>query len=172
MVDHNSNTELDVVVVGAGFAGMYLLHRLRGAGFSTVVLEAADDVGGTWYWNRYPGARCDIPTVDYTYSFDPELEDATPYGYRWLQPVIRPFAALIVSILNFLHGSLGIGYGWAGAQSLLGAMPGSDGLVWPSVPWPLMIVLAVGAAVLTLTAAQVPARRATSVSPVLALAVD
>lgn len=67
---------------------------------------------------------------------------------------------------------LGIGYGWAGAQSLLGAMPGSSGLLWPSVPWPLVIVLAVGAAVLTLAAAQVPARRATSVSPVLALAVD
>ncbi|MEX1080321.1 MAG: FtsX-like permease family protein [Homoserinimonas sp.] len=67
---------------------------------------------------------------------------------------------------------LGIGYGWAGTQSLLGAMYASPGLVWPSVPWPLLVVLAVGAAALTLAAAQVPARRATSVSPVLALAVD
>ena len=67
---------------------------------------------------------------------------------------------------------LGIGYGWAGAQSLLGAMYASPGLVWPSVPWPLLVILTVGAAALTAAAAQVPARRATSVSPVLALAVD
>jgi putative ABC transport system permease protein len=67
---------------------------------------------------------------------------------------------------------LGIGYGWAGAQSLLGGVYGSPGLVWPSVPWALVLVLAVGATALSLAAAQVPARRATSISPVLALAVD
>ena len=50
-------TDFDVVIVGAGFAGMYLLHRLRHLGFSSRVLESAEDVGGTWYWNRYPGAR-------------------------------------------------------------------------------------------------------------------
>ena len=66
--------QVDVAVVGAGFAGLYLLHRLRKAGFTTVVLEEAGDVGGTWYWNRYPGARCDIQTIDYSYTFDPELE--------------------------------------------------------------------------------------------------
>ncbi len=66
--------DVEVLVVGAGFAGMYLIHRLREAGFDLRVIEAADDVGGTWYWNRYPGARCDIPTVDYSFSFDPELE--------------------------------------------------------------------------------------------------
>ena len=65
---------VDVAVVGAGFAGLYLLHRLRKAGFTTVALDEADDVGGTWYWNRYPGARCDIQTIDYSYTFDPELE--------------------------------------------------------------------------------------------------
>ena len=54
--------QVDVAVVGAGFAGLYLLYRLRKAGFTTVTLEEADDVGGTWYWNRYPGARCDIQT--------------------------------------------------------------------------------------------------------------
>ena len=68
--------QVDVAVVGAGFAGLYLLHRLRKAGFTTVVMEEADDVGGTWYWNRYPGARCDIQTIDYSYTFDPELESA------------------------------------------------------------------------------------------------
>ncbi len=69
--------EVDVVVVGAGFSGLYLLHRLRQQGFSAVVFDAAGEVGGTWYWNRYPGARCDIPTTDYAYSFDPELERGT-----------------------------------------------------------------------------------------------
>ncbi len=66
--------ELDAVVVGAGFAGMYMLYRLRGLGLSVQVLEAGDDVGGTWYWNRYPGARCDVPSIEYSYSFDKELE--------------------------------------------------------------------------------------------------
>ena len=68
--------QVDVAVVGAGFAGLYLLHRLRKAGFAAVVLEEAGDVGGTWYWNRYPGARCDIQTIDYSYTFDPELDRA------------------------------------------------------------------------------------------------
>ncbi len=65
---------VDVVVVGAGFAGMYLVHRLREQGRSLVVFEAGSDVGGTWYWNRYPGARCDVPSMEYSYSFDPDLE--------------------------------------------------------------------------------------------------
>ena len=67
--------DVDVVVVGAGMAGLYLLHRLRGLGLSAQAFEAADDVGGTWYWNRYPGARCDVMSVDYSYSFDPELDE-------------------------------------------------------------------------------------------------
>ena len=62
------------MVVGAGFAGMYLLHRLRRQGRSVIVFEAAPDVGGTWWWNRYPGARCDVPSMEYSYSFDPALE--------------------------------------------------------------------------------------------------
>ncbi len=66
--------EFDVVVVGAGAAGLYMLHRLRGLGMSAVVIEAADGVGGTWYWNRYPGARCDVTSVEYSFSFDKELE--------------------------------------------------------------------------------------------------
>lgn len=67
-------TKLDAVVVGAGFSGMYMLHRLRGLGLSVQVLEAGADVGGTWYWNRYPGARCDVPSIEYSYSFSDELQ--------------------------------------------------------------------------------------------------
>ena len=66
--------QIDVLVVGAGFAGMYMLHRLRGLGVSAQVVEAGSDVGGTWYWNRYPGARCDVPSVEYSYSFSAELQ--------------------------------------------------------------------------------------------------
>src|SRR6266436_6040391 len=75
--------QVDVAVVGAGFAGLYLLHRLRKSGFATVVLDEADDVGGTWHWNRYPGARCDIQTVDYSYTFDPELESAWKWSEKY-----------------------------------------------------------------------------------------
>src|SRR5262245_1053244 len=84
--------KMDVIVVGAGFAGLYLLHRLRGLGFSTKVLESAGDVGGTWYWNRYPGARCDIESIDYSYSFDPELEKEWKWSERYAtQPEIQRY---------------------------------------------------------------------------------
>ena len=88
--------DYDVVVVGAGFAGLYLLRRLREQGFSTRVLESADDVGGTWYWNRYPGARCDIPTTDYTYSFDPELERDWTWSEKYAtQPEILRYLQFV-----------------------------------------------------------------------------
>jgi cation diffusion facilitator CzcD-associated flavoprotein CzcO/acetyl esterase/lipase len=88
--------DVDVVVVGAGFSGLYLIHRLRQLGLSMRVLESADDVGGTWYWNRYPGARCDIPTTDYTYSFDPELEHAWTWSEKYAtQPEILRYAQFI-----------------------------------------------------------------------------
>lgn len=63
----------DVVVVGAGFAGLYALYKLREEGFDAVVLEAGSDVGGTWFWNKYPGARCDVESVVYAYTFDPDI---------------------------------------------------------------------------------------------------
>ena len=68
-----SETRIDAVIVGAGFAGMYMLHRLRGLGIAAVVLEQGEDVGGTWYWNRYPGARCDVESMQYSFSFDEAL---------------------------------------------------------------------------------------------------
>src|SRR5262245_44001175 len=87
---------VDVAVVGAGFAGLYLLHRLCKAGFSAVVLEEAGDVGGTWYWNRYPGARCDIQTTDYSYSFDPELESAWKWSEKYAtQPEILRYLGFV-----------------------------------------------------------------------------
>ena len=90
------NTEIDVVVVGAGFSGLYLLHKLRGLGFSVRVVEAADDVGGTWYWNRYPGARCDIATTDYSFSFDPALEQAWTWSEKYAtQPEILRYAQFV-----------------------------------------------------------------------------
>ncbi len=74
MDDSKDTDQLDVVIVGAGFAGMYMLHRLRERGLKTVILEAGSDVGGTWYWNRYPGARCDVPSMEYSYSFSSDLQ--------------------------------------------------------------------------------------------------
>ena len=65
---------IDAVIVGAGFAGLYTLHRLRGLGLSARVFEAGSGVGGTWYWNRYPGARCDVESMQYSYSFSEELQ--------------------------------------------------------------------------------------------------
>ena len=86
----------DVAVVGAGFAGLYLLHRLRKAGFCAVVLEEAGDVGGTWYWNRYPGARCDIQTMDYSYTFDPELDKAWTWSEKYAtQPEILRYLGFV-----------------------------------------------------------------------------
>jgi cation diffusion facilitator CzcD-associated flavoprotein CzcO/acetyl esterase/lipase len=67
-----SAPDVDVVVVGAGIAGLYLAYRLSRAGYRFRVFEAGDDIGGTWYWNRYPGARVDVPSVDYMFSFDPD----------------------------------------------------------------------------------------------------
>ena len=65
---------VDIVIVGAGFSGLYLLHRLRKQGFSTRCFERGDGVGGTWYWNRYPGARCDVESMQYSYGFDENLQ--------------------------------------------------------------------------------------------------
>ncbi len=85
---------VDAVVVGAGFAGLYMLHRLRERGLSVQVYEAGSGVGGTWYWNRYPGARCDIESMDYSYSFSPELEQEWEWTERYSsQP----------EILRYLH---------------------------------------------------------------------
>jgi cyclohexanone monooxygenase len=83
----------DVIVVGAGFAGMYMLHRLRCLGFSVRVFEQGGNVGGTWYWNRYPGARCDVESMQYSYSFSDELQQQWDWSERYApQPEILRYA--------------------------------------------------------------------------------
>ena len=82
----------DVIVIGAGFAGLYAVHRLASSGLSVTAVEAAPDVGGTWYWNRYPGARCDVESVDYSYSFDEELQQSWQWTERFAaQPEILAY---------------------------------------------------------------------------------
>ena len=92
---------LDAVVVGAGFAGLYMLHRLRALGFSARGYEAGGDVGGTWFWNRYPGARCDVESVDYSYSFSPELEQEWTWTERYAtQPEILAYLNFVADRLD------------------------------------------------------------------------
>ena len=74
---------LDAVVIGAGFAGLYMVYRLREQGFSVHGFERGDGVGGTWYWNRYPGARCDSEIMYYSFSFLPDLEQEWPLNERY-----------------------------------------------------------------------------------------
>ncbi len=91
MTDNSANAhrEVDAVVVGAGFGGLYLLHRLRSLGLSVQVFEAGDDVGGTWYWNRYPGARCDAASLEYSYQFDDQLQHEWQWSEKYAtQPEI------------------------------------------------------------------------------------
>ena len=89
VVKTETSTDFDAVVVGAGFAGMYMLYRLRNCGLRTRVYEAGDGVGGTWYWNRYPGARCDVESMEYSYSFSPELQQEWQWTERFAtQPEI------------------------------------------------------------------------------------
>jgi cyclohexanone monooxygenase len=91
----------DVVVVGAGFAGMYMLHRLRKQGLSARVYEQGGDVGGTWYWNRYPGARCDVESMQYSYSFDDELQQQWNWSERYApQPEILKYANHVADRFN------------------------------------------------------------------------
>ena len=93
--------ELDVAVVGAGFAGLYMLHCLRGLGMSAVAFEAGGDVGGTWYWNRYPGARCDVESLQYSYAFSDELQREWSWSERYAaQPEILAYARHVAARLD------------------------------------------------------------------------
>ena len=83
---------LDVIVVGAGFAGVYAVYKFRQLRFSVRAFEAGDDVGGTWYWNRYPGCRCDIESIHYSYQFDDDLQQEWNWTERYAaQPEILSY---------------------------------------------------------------------------------
>jgi cation diffusion facilitator CzcD-associated flavoprotein CzcO len=96
MTDH----DFEVIVVGAGFSGLFMLHRLRGLGLRTRVLEMAENVGGTWLFNRYPGARCDIESIEYSYSFSEEIQQ------EWVWTETMPAQPEIEAYLNFVAARL------------------------------------------------------------------
>ena len=88
-----SAAKFDVIIVGAGISGMYMLYRMRKLGLSARVIEMGSDVGGTWYWNRYPGARCDTDTMEYSYSFD----EGSPAGLGVAGTISNPARDIGVS---------------------------------------------------------------------------
>lgn len=97
-------TEVDVVVVGAGFAGLRALHTLRSRGFSVVVLEASDEIGGVWNFNRYPGARCDVESYDYSYRFSEDLEQEWRWSERYAtQPEILRYINHVADRFDLLR---------------------------------------------------------------------
>ena len=91
-----ASARFDVLVVGAGFSGLYMLHRLRQLGLRTRVLEKAENVGGTWLFNRYPGARCDIESIEYSYSFSEEIQQ------EWVWTESMPAQPEVEAYLNFV----------------------------------------------------------------------
>ena len=94
----DNTTSFDALVIGAGFSGLYQLHCLRDRlGLSARVLEAGDGVGGTWYWNRYPGARCDVESLDYSYSFDDALQQEWRWSERYAAQPEIPAPMMIAS---------------------------------------------------------------------------
>jgi cyclohexanone monooxygenase len=101
-MDQLQDKEFDVVVIGAGFAGMYALHKFRDQlDLSTVVFEIGDGVGGTWFWNRYPGARCDVESIDYCYTFSPGMHATWRWSERYAtQPEIERYANHVADYLD------------------------------------------------------------------------
>ena len=95
-----SGGRFDAIVIGAGFSGLYALHRLRELGLRAVVIERADEVGGTWLFNRYPGARCDIESIEYSYSFSDEIQQ------EWVWTETMPAQPEIEAYLNFVADRL------------------------------------------------------------------
>ncbi len=95
-----SGGRFDAIVIGAGFSGLYALHRLRSLGLRAIVVERADKVGGTWLFNRYPGARCDIESIEYSYSFSDEIQQ------EWVWTETMPAQPEIERYLNFVADRL------------------------------------------------------------------
>jgi cation diffusion facilitator CzcD-associated flavoprotein CzcO len=100
----SDTTVRDVLVVGAGFAGLYAVHAARQAGYDVLCLEAGAGVGGTWYFNKYPGARCDVESIDYSYSFDEELQDEWTWSERYAtQPEILTYIDHVAERFDLLR---------------------------------------------------------------------
>src|SRR6201997_1185402 len=95
-----ADASFDVLVIGAGFSGLYTLHRLRQLGMRTRALETAENVGGTWLFNRYPGARCDIESIEYSYSFSDEIQQ------EWVWTESMPAQVEVEAYLNFVADRL------------------------------------------------------------------
>jgi cation diffusion facilitator CzcD-associated flavoprotein CzcO len=96
----DNDPRFDALVIGAGFSGLYTLHRLRQLGLRVRVLEMAENVGGTWFYNRYPGARCDIESIEYSYSFSEEIQQ------EWVWTETMPAQPEVEAYLNFVADRL------------------------------------------------------------------
>ncbi|WP_370332986.1 flavin-containing monooxygenase [Mycolicibacterium hippocampi] len=114
----------DVIVIGAGFSGLYALHRLRDLGFRVRVLEKADNVGGTWLFNRYPGARCDIESIEYSYSFSEEIQQ------EWVWTETMPAQPEIEAYLNFVADRLDLRRDIAFGTEVVAMAYDEDAAVW------------------------------------------
>ena len=115
---------VDAVVVGAGFAGLYALQKLRSLGLSTRVFEAAPEVGGTWYFNRYPGARCDVESVDYCFSFSEELEQQWTWSEKYATQ------AEILRYINWIADELELRPGITFDTRVVSAILDEDSMHW------------------------------------------
>jgi len=122
--ERDGATDIDAVVVGAGFSGLYMLHRLREQGFDVRVFEKGDGVGGTWYWNRYPGARCDSESHIYCYSFDEEIRREWEWTERY------PEQPEILSYLQFVADRLDLRRDIAFETEVTGATYDADAATW------------------------------------------
>ena len=187
-------TDFDAVIVGAGFSGLYMLHRLRNQmGLSARVYEAADGVGGTWYWNRYPGARSDSDSYIYCYSFDKELWQEWEWSERYPEaPEIRSYLNHVADRFDLRRDIqfstrvteatfdedknvwevrtdkgdvVTAKYFVAAAGALSAAFPA---LAVGIAPWSIAAALAMGGGVGVLAGAY-PARRAARLDPIAAL---
>ena len=97
----SATLDYDMIIVGAGFAGLRMLVEARALGYSARVIEAGNGIGGTWFWNRYPGARCDVFSADYSYSFSSELEQEWRWSERYpTQPEILRYIEFVPKSLS------------------------------------------------------------------------
>ncbi len=101
MHEHRTSKQLDVLVVGAGFGGLYAVYRFREMGLKVLGIEAGGDFGGVWYWNRYPGARVDLPSLDYSYAFSPEIEQEWNWSEQFAaQPELLAYFRFVAERLK------------------------------------------------------------------------